>query len=532
MGKRMTRRSLKSQTGEQITWLEAVIRTTKGLGRPARVNEIGDYMLEHIITEYPKKAKTPLQTISMLLYTHSKDSVAGRQSEHIFYTTDKGFWGLCNPDKWRNHRSDKTCDPIVMRALTNLRLIYSEEAAEECSRLREKAEEWELLFGEIMLLDAVQVKDHATKHYFEHAWHCAIHLKPLLNLYIWEITDEQAAETLRDCIPDHRKNAMRWVYGARKSEYNTKKPEENHGIHTGPVIAFRENKARKFIREISFPEDYVLPMHAQLITVFKYWIWQEKEERPENYFCTQYTVFKKLKPLHEKQYRLIRPDHVRTCMNGLSQIQKNNIIVLYHLLDNLAYEMDLIPRMYARTIHTVRVNSNRVNEFTQEEIDRLKEHAGELDVDMTLVLLYTGLTAQEVCVLTLDDVDRQYIHIPNERTVFYGRDIPLHPIIAQPLKHVLRFLESQDATHVSSRRRCFGIQQMVGNSTLEYCGNRHTPVQCRSSFASRAEEAGASGGIIISLLGTATVRNSFTAAQMAYTHPSRDKIYNAVMNMR
>lgn len=67
----MSRRYLESKTGERITWLEALIRTTKGIGHPASVKEIGDYMLEHEIQAYPETANTPLQTIYMELYTHS-----------------------------------------------------------------------------------------------------------------------------------------------------------------------------------------------------------------------------------------------------------------------------------------------------------------------------------------------------------------------------------------------------------------------------------------------------------------------------
>ncbi len=85
---------LKDKNGNGITWLEAIIRTFKILGHPARVEDIYDCMLDNVISEAPIAAKTPAQTIREKIFRHSHDSKSGIGNEHIFYKTETGVWGL------------------------------------------------------------------------------------------------------------------------------------------------------------------------------------------------------------------------------------------------------------------------------------------------------------------------------------------------------------------------------------------------------------------------------------------------------
>ncbi len=94
----MTSKVLQSTSGETISWLEATIRTTRGIGRPARIHEIENYMEAHVVEKFPDSASTPRQTIYKELYTHSKDSIAGKGNEHVFYSPDRGVWGLIDRD--------------------------------------------------------------------------------------------------------------------------------------------------------------------------------------------------------------------------------------------------------------------------------------------------------------------------------------------------------------------------------------------------------------------------------------------------
>lgn len=439
---------------------------------------------------------------------------------------------MLNPDSWRKHRSIKKSDPMVLQALDNRKLFEGEELQSCCSRLREKAGEWELLFGEIMLLNAFEDKDKTAKVYFPFIWSCAKPLKPLIDLYIWEILDERAERILRDLSDKSRLYAMRWINRARRSEYNMKPQEPVYGMRSGPVSAHRQNTYSHFYHSISFPENYTLPPSARLSTVYKYFLWLHGAEYNESYIDRTLSIsYQKLKPLHDKPFCQIRPEDVISCMEGQTVSQKNKIVVLYRKLDSLAYEKDLIPRRYALSMHHIRnVPPAPSNDFTQAEIDELRLHEGEIEVDITLVLLYTGLYIRELCALTTLDVDDQYISLPNDRIVFYGRRIPIHPVIARSLRHVLRYMEERDIQNVAERRRRYGIFEMVLTATEKYCDSRHSAMQCRASFESRLKEAGASDGILIYLTGT--LQPGLMEYQRAYIHPRPERIYEAVMNMQ
>ncbi|MCD7885926.1 MAG: hypothetical protein LUI87_19890 [Lachnospiraceae bacterium] len=172
----MPREALMTKSGERITWNEAVARALKGIGHPVRAKEIKDYLPEHVIVEYPKTAKTPLYTIYRELYTHSRDSAAGkrtRKEECRYYSTEKGVWGLENEKLWRKHRSDKKCDPKILDILGQKEFTDENELQDYCDQLRQKAKEWELLFGEAMLLIAVDTRNRTLPNYFSHMRDCS-----------------------------------------------------------------------------------------------------------------------------------------------------------------------------------------------------------------------------------------------------------------------------------------------------------------------------------------------------------------------
>ncbi|MCD7882931.1 MAG: site-specific integrase [Lachnospiraceae bacterium] len=317
----------------------------------------------------------------------------------------------------------------------------------------------------------------------------------------------------------------------RQSEYNTRRPDADYGIHTAPAAVHRESAVSKLVSSLSFPDNYSLPSRAPLKTVFKYFVWLHKDEYSKKYIGTLISTYKHLAPLYEKPYWLIRPNHINSCMKGLTNNLKNGMIVLYHHLDNLAYEKDLISKRYSQSLKKIRIQeTDRLNEFSQDEIDALIPHIGELEVDMTLVLLYTGLRTQEICELTFDEIDRDCIHIPNEWTRQFGRNIPIHPLIRQSLHRVLSFLQDRDAKNVTKDRRCRGVLQMVYKATEKYCEKRHSVMQCRSSFEIRVREAGASEGVIQYLLGV--MAHSLRRYQQVYIHPSEEKVAQLVMKMK
>ncbi|MCD7854972.1 MAG: hypothetical protein LUG66_05080 [Clostridiales bacterium] len=84
---------LKDKDGNGITWLEAIIRILKIIGHPARVEDIYECMLENVISEAPRTAKTPVQTIREKIFRHTHDSKSGIGNEHIFCKTETGVLG-------------------------------------------------------------------------------------------------------------------------------------------------------------------------------------------------------------------------------------------------------------------------------------------------------------------------------------------------------------------------------------------------------------------------------------------------------
>lgn len=87
--------TLYDKSGKEITWLEAIIQSMKIIGEPSRIEDIYDVMVQKAGIKVPDTAKTPTQTIYGQIYSHSKDSKAGRNAkESLFLKKESGVWGL------------------------------------------------------------------------------------------------------------------------------------------------------------------------------------------------------------------------------------------------------------------------------------------------------------------------------------------------------------------------------------------------------------------------------------------------------
>lgn len=215
----------------------------------------------------------------------------------------------------------------------------------------------------------------------------------------------------------------------------------------------------------------------------------------------------------------VRTRHLKSCIdNGFKMIDgcrkqpnlrvKENIKSMFNMMFDYALEFELTDRNYSRSFSLDRSLIKELQKqqkghisFTDEEMKILWDHAGEDCIDIILIQCYTGLRPQELCELTLNNVDLE------NRTITCGmkteagenRIVPIHDCILGFVKERYQQaldLNSEKLFHIWTKSRT----QLVPLRYLNYkrrfieimeklsLNPAHRPHDCRKQFTTMAKK--------------------------------------------
>lgn len=158
---------------------------------------------------------------------------------------------------------------------------------------------------------------------------------------------------------------------------------------------------------------------------------------------------------------------------------------LWSQMGKLGEELDIAPKNYAAFCAVNQKDTVEHSEiFTEEEVSMLWEHSGNRTVAMLLVMIYSGFRVSEYDVITTD-LGKMTFSGGLKTQAGKTRVVPIHSRI-QPLVAQLITTGGYIPQGYESFRRDV-------RSTLTACGvepKKHTPHDCRATFASRLYAAG------------------------------------------
>ncbi len=106
-------------------------------------------------------------------------------------------------------------------------------------------------------------------------------------------------------------------------------------------------------------------------------------------------------------------------------------------MDRFAYELDIINKKYTKNLQMYKNDQKKERKiFTEEEISFLWDHLDMEDVDIVLILLYTGMRPGELPEVKLDNIylDENYLTAGFKTKAGTNRYIPIHPRIKELIK--------------------------------------------------------------------------------------------------
>ncbi len=303
--------------------------------------------------------------------------------------------------------------------------------------------------------------------------------------------------------------------------------EKKHPIYK--TIGYYSTRADAMIALAEFnrnPYDIDLSK-ISMCDLYERWSHREFPKMPPSSISGHRAAFKHSKNLHNIPYKQIKAyqmqDIIDNCGYGYST--QGAIKNLFNQLDKYAMELDIITKCNSALIHTEPIPPSSRVPFTEEEIAAVWQILDEPYADTILILLYSGLRIGELLTLKTEKVQLQERYLQGGIKTTAGRDriVPIHPRIYEIIKK--RFNEENEYL-ISWKNKKMPKSQyyLIWNKLMEKLNFNHTPHECRHTFRSRLDTAGANKVCIDLMMG----HKSKEVGERVYTHKTLEELANAL----
>ncbi len=310
--------------------------------------------------------------------------------------------------------------------------------------------------------------------------------------------------------------------GNRRNPFEVRSPSKGLDERGNPIYevlgytANREDGYRMLDEYIDNPYDPDL-RNITLGKLYERWKRVElpdlgRENQKKMLYCYSW-----IQHLEKKKYRLIDYYDMKTSIDNCSKSNntKGSIKALWGHLDTFALRLRIIAAPYSTTLKAPPVESHTSRvPFTDQEIQWLWSHAYRRDVQQVLILIYTGLRINEFLSLQQSMVNLTEMTLQCGIKTEAGKDriIPIHARI-QPF--IQEFYQAADPNLFRlAKGQDELFRRSVFRPVMADMGSCHTPHECRHTFRSRLDAAGANEKCMDLLMGHSTG----STGRKVYTH--------------
>lgn len=233
-------------------------------------------------------------------------------------------------------------------------------------------------------------------------------------------------------------------------------------------------------------------------------------------------AYNKCKPLHNKIFSDIRTDDMQHIIDDytLSHAYMEHIKNLFKQLYAYALEYDIAQKDYSTYVSITKADDDEHGvPFTSSDLDKLwKAYHNKLpDIDLVLMLIYSGWRISEFVEIDEIDLNNGIMRGGIKTTAGKNRIVPIHSKI---LPLVREKTKSGWYTNTSRTTKEFKSAVTVAGIT-EY----HTPHDCRHTFATLLNNAGANPISVKRLMGHSGGND---VTEKIYTHKDINELRKAI----
>lgn len=253
--------------------------------------------------------------------------------------------------------------------------------------------------------------------------------------------------------------------------------------------------------------------------LFERWSKRDFPKMSKSSASSHKSAFKHAEHLHNMPYKQIKAYMMQEVIDecGCGYSTQGAIKNLFGQLDRYALELDIITKCNSSLIHAAPIPPSSKVPFTEEEINKVWAVADEPYADTILILLYTGFRISELLSLETAKINLEDNYFQGGTKTKAGKDriVPIHPRILDMVK--ARMEEGNKYLITWNGHKMTATQYYtVWGSFMRKLGMNHTPHECRHTFRSRLDSAGANKVCIDLMMG----HKSKEVGERIYTHKS------------
>lgn len=238
------------------------------------------------------------------------------------------------------------------------------------------------------------------------------------------------------------------------------------------------------------------------------------------------------KKLHGRKFISIRLDDIQEIADLYKDKSQSTIVTIKTVLSQMyefAIKRELIDKNYASLADWEWVESEDVahEPFTDREIGLLWENIDLVNVDLVLMMIYTGFRASEFIGLETKNVhlDKRYVVGGIKTDAGKDRMVALNDKALPLFKKYYTRSRKYLIPNSKGTKYSYGVFNIsVWNGVMNQLGMNHTPHDTRHTFATLLDRAGANKICIKNLLG----HSIQDLTDGTYTHKNLDDLLEAV----
>lgn len=335
---------------------------------------------------------------------------------------------------------------------------------------------------------------------------------------------------LKDILPKE-------LYAQVEAECNSYYQKEQRGKQVQKCIGYYEKRSDALVALADYNKSpYDLDKRTitfqQVYEIFK----AEKIEKMKPGARASYEgAYKKCGSLYNMRMHEIVTTHMQNVVNEYADKSKstqNNLLKLFHAIYKIADKNNFVEKDYSKFVEiTSEKESKEKKPFTREEVqvvwDNLEwvyksERKNALSdvalMDSVVIMLYTGMRISELLELKAEDIhlEERWIDLRGTKTAAARRIVPVHKKIIPLIKRRI-VLNSTGYIFRNNKDKKIDYNGYLTSFFEPMCdafSMRHTPHECRHSFATYAAASRMNPILVKKIIG----HSAQDLTQDTYTH--------------
>ena len=335
---------------------------------------------------------------------------------------------------------------------------------------------------------------------------------------------------LKDILPKE-------LYAQVEAECNSYYQTEQRGKQVQKCIGYYEKRSDALVALADYNKSpYDLDKRTitfqQVYEIFK----AEKIEKMKPGARASYEgAYKKCGSLYNMRMHEIVTTHMQNVVNEYADKSKstqNNLLKLFHAIYKIADKNNFVEKDYSKFVEiTSEKESKEKKPFTREEVqvvwdnlewvhksERKSAVSGVALMDSVVIMLYTGMRISELLELKAEDIrlEERWIDLRGTKTAAARRIVPVHKKIIPLIKRRI-VLNSTGYIFRNNKDKKIDYNGYLTSFFEPMCdafSMRHTPHECRHSFATYAAASRMNPILVKKIIG----HSAQDLTQDTYTH--------------